>query len=117
MPKGHNSERSNSERGTGDAVTEQQRGKKEQSAERAPGAGQPRWPAPGARWEYGGNCSSNRRDTKISMGKLTDATWTKVGLRPTMKGPSIFTDKTQPSRVYSEDPPPPTGGKIWKLQR
>ena len=77
------------------------------SAIRTPGAGLPQWPAPGARWQYGGRCSSKQRDNKVSRGRLTDTTWTKVGLRPNLRGPSIFTNKKQSSRIFSDDPPSP----------
>ena len=56
-----------------------------QSAIQAPRAGQPLWPAAGARSEHG--FSSSWQDSKLNKGvfvtkKLTDKAWIRQGLKP-----------------------------------
>ena len=103
LPKGRGSESAAPSQDT-DRTSEQTK-KNCPSARQAPGAGLPQWPALGARWQYGGSCSSELWDNKVSRGKLTETTWTRIGLRPNLKGHSTSTDKKQPPRVHSTDPP------------
>ena len=104
LPEGRGSESAATAQDT-DRPSEQKK-ENSPSAKRAPNAGLPQWPALGARWQYGGSCSSEIWDNKISRGKLTETTWTRIGLRPNLKGHSTSTDKKQPPRVHSTDPPP-----------
>ena len=87
--------------------------KKQQCAIQAPGAGQPRWPASGARGEYVCGSDSKWQDSKLNKGsfdntKLTDKTWIKQGLKPFVQGTRICTGNTHSSREHdnSDDSPP-----------
>ena len=77
------------------------------SAERAPGSGLLLRPEPGARWQYGNSGSYKHRETPTNTKSiLTEATWTRTGLRPVVKGQYSHTsgNVTQPSNT--QDPPP-----------
>ena len=100
-PKGQSSESASTAQ-TAARTCNQRRKNKCPSATRAPDSGTPWWPETGACQQYGSSCSNNHRiHTASKMGKLTEASWVRTGLRPPVAGTTAHIG------ANNRDPPTP----------